>query len=205
MAGDEWGCAGRGEDARKAGAVGDMVGLCRPTPESHTRGLAACTPPWRSRTQADAVEAAIAFLAFRRPPCGTKRLVWRAVGDSLAAIKKAPTPSSVPCVDGRHAPLLITVRWHFRWSGKFGVARFGKQSGRPSGAPGGPRLLEQSGRLGSCTICSANPVAPASPAPSQSTPQNSPSNARTHRRAAGCNTSTVPTTSAVSCQIRAWR
>jgi hypothetical protein len=58
--GEECGCVQDGRDAREAGAVGDMVGVRSDLLESHIRGLAACTPPWRSRTRTDAVEEASA-------------------------------------------------------------------------------------------------------------------------------------------------
>jgi hypothetical protein len=70
---DAFAC-GTKSDAREGDAVGDVVGLRRFAQtdllESHIRGLAARTPPWRSRTRADAVQAMAFSLRSGPPPCG---------------------------------------------------------------------------------------------------------------------------------------
>jgi hypothetical protein len=95
--GEECGCVQDGRDAREAGAVGDMVGVRSDLLESHIRGLAACTPPWRSRTRTDAVEGGL---------CACSHSAWSDLDWSAARRASGGRPLAAGCLRRRWpAPL----------------------------------------------------------------------------------------------------
>ncbi|KAH7069479.1 hypothetical protein FB567DRAFT_224922 [Paraphoma chrysanthemicola] len=144
--------------------------------ESHIRGLAACTPPWRSRTHTDAVEEAFAFPwtpALR--PARTHKEPLQAV--SRATLQRrwfslddgASQPRGRR--DGGHilvVVVVVVVVVGFHQTDGRGEAPGRRRDGAP-GTLAGFGKQDRVGRacwnsldaLGSCTICSANPVVPA--------------------------------------------
>jgi hypothetical protein len=104
-------CAG--QERRKGGRRSRRYGWCAQADllESHIRGLAACTPPWRSRTyRTGAVEAsAFARTRRRRPWCCSAAGRTRG-GAPLTAL----LPTVPPSVPLQHSMALHrVVCWQF--------------------------------------------------------------------------------------------